>query len=1500
MKVLIYGYYGFKNLGDELILSKIIEDIKSIDSKAEITVCTGDVDYTRRIHGISGINRFSPDALEDAVKDSDVVVVGGGGLMHEYFGIDIKDIFNHFGYKVAAYAIPALMAKSLQKPVFYWCHGVGPIFTEEGRNFTRWFYTLSDFTTLRDEDSYAILKKIYPEVKNVYIDTDPVMSLDVSRFVKPLPFEFPQDRVKIGINIRPWLGIEGIIENISAALRELYEENKDIVIVPIPFDLDLSQDQKILRKLVASMPEGSVFEYGLEKLETPEEVISLMNRIDFFIGMRLHSIIVSSLLKIPTLSISYDLKTDKFADILKIPVIRIEELTKDNMLVQLRSLLNTDRKDLNVLQCNYKTPEFFKNFIEGKNLPGITGMEVNIDRSGKVTDTSKNEVLTYENFIKSPKAELNQTIAEKNNLRNQLNNIYSSDFWKVASLYYRVRDNNPIFRSVYKIAKKLKSSAKNSKYLYYLSRFRDYSRQYGIKEALRRSYRKIRNKSVALGMKKIAVVNKLKNILNNKVNNFSSQLTDILKNTPDRKGIIIYASIIDWNFPLFQRPQQLAMAFSKKGFLVFYCTPNYRYDNYVGFHKLAEYLYVCKVKPEVFVNAGIEPAIIINWPTNKDFIDSLASLNKKVIYDYIDHIEILPNYNENILNEHIKLIKESDVVTVTADNLYSEAKKYRDNIILCPNGVDIEHFKDSGKGYPEEIEDILRQGKPIIGYSGALAKWFDYDLIAYCAGKRPDYTFLLLGYEHDESYKESGLAKIKNVLRVGPVDYSVLPEYLKSFDVAIIPFKINSTTSATSPVKLFEYAACKKPIVTTELPECKKYEVVLVSKSGGEFLKNIDMALELKTDAAYLEKLEKLTRENTWDARVEIMIKALNASPLKQVVKEHSYDIISFPIMPWVSRFQRSQQLLTKFSSNGVRVFRVNTAFLVDSKSYALDEVRENILHVTLNSGKGLSVYKDHFDDDSLNKVLQSIECLRIDHLISNAICIVELPFWYPLVKKLKHRYGWKIVYDCMDEHEGFSTNEGQMLSEEAQLAKESDLLVVTAKYLYDKMIKHNKNCIAIPNATDFEHFSYLPENDLLKDIPKPIIGYYGAISGWFDNAMVEYVANTRRDWNFILIGNTFGADISILEKLPNVRLLGEKPYSELPKYLYWFDVCIIPFKLNKLTEATNPVKFFEFISSGKPVVSTRLPELVALKDYLYIADSREDFVEKIATALEENRDKIRQSRIKLAMNNTWDKRYKAMNAAICKLYPKVSIIIVTYNNVELTKACIDSIYLKSQYPHFEIIIVDNDSHDGTIEYLHEISRRHKNIKLILNDDNKGFATANNQGIKIAEGDYIILLNNDTVVTPGWITRLLRYLEDKNIGMVGPVTNMCGNEAKISVPYNVSTLKGFEKFIKEYYKSHPEQDYFEIDMLGMFCVALRKETVDEIGLLDEMFKVGTFEDTDYAQRLKLEGYKIICARDVFIHHHCNASFGKLPPEEYLRIYAENKRKFEEKWGVTVN
>lgn len=610
-----------------------------------------------------------------------------------------------------------------------------------------------------------------------------------------------------------------------------------------------------------------------------------------------------------------------------------------------------------------------------------------------------------------------------------------------------------------------------------------------------------------------------------------------------------------------------------------------------------------------------------------------------------------------------------------------------------------------------------------------------------------------------------------------------------------------------------------------------------------------------------------------------------------------SYDVICLPIIDWFFRFQRPQQILTQFAKNGSRVFYINPTFLKNSYvPFQLKEIQKNIFDISIIADPSLNIYKDSIDESNLKTMIGSLRALRKEAGIIEAICIVQLPFWQPLSKWIKNNFGWKIIYDCMDEHVGFSTNKETMISHEELLASECDLLITTARSLYKKMRNYNDRCILVPNAVDFCHFSFLPPNDLLKEIRRPIIGYYGAISEWFDNDLIEHLATNKQEWSFVFIGHTFGSNISKLEKMPNVYFLGEKSYSDLPKFLYWFDICIIPFKLNKLTKATNPVKFYEYISSGKKVVATELPELLPYAKYLYIAKDKNDFLQKIEMALKEDDPNLVSDRIQLAKENTWEERYRVISLEIKKIYPKVSIIIVTYNNLDYTKLCINSIFSKTPYPNIEIIIVDNNSIDGTREYLQELAANTPSVKIILNKSNEGFAKANNKGILASSGEYIVFLNNDTIVTRGWLSKLIAHLKDEKVGLVGPVTNSCGNEAKIDVTYN--SVCGIDEFSERYIRDHIEPKGFDIKMLALYCAATRRNIINEVGLLDDRFEIGMFEDDDFSHRVRLKGYRVVCAEDVFIHHFGETSFNKLKASgEYEKIFKDNKKRFEEKWGM---
>jgi hypothetical protein len=190
---------------------------------------------------------------------------------------------------------------------------------------------------------------------------------------------------------------------------------------------------------------------------------------------------------------------------------------------------------------------------------------------------------------------------------------------------------------------------------------------------------------------------------------------------------------------------------------------------------------------------------------------------------------------------------------------------------------------------------------------------------------------------------------------------------------------------------------------------------------------------------------------------------------------------------------------------------------------------------------------------------------------------------------------------------------------------------------------------------------------------------------------------------------------------LNNVQLLGERPYGELPGHLARFDVTIIPFKLLDLIVCTNPVKLYEYMAAGKPVVASAMPEVVAATDLIYIAGEQEDFVRQIERALIEDSPDLRGQRISWAQDHGWNLRAEAFRDAVARM-PKVSVIVLSYNGWAYTEATLWSLITFSDYENLEIIVVDNASSDQTVEELRAFRQRDSRIKVIQNDENLGYA----------------------------------------------------------------------------------------------------------------------------------------------------------------------------------
>jgi GT2 family glycosyltransferase len=612
-------------------------------------------------------------------------------------------------------------------------------------------------------------------------------------------------------------------------------------------------------------------------------------------------------------------------------------------------------------------------------------------------------------------------------------------------------------------------------------------------------------------------------------------------------------------------------------------------------------------------------------------------------------------------------------------------------------------------------------------------------------------------------------------------------------------------------------------------------------------------------------------------------------------------DVFVWAVIDWHFRTQRPQHLARALAGKGHRVFYVSNNF-VDAAEPGFSVLpldgEGRLFQVHLNLAGAPQIYYGMPTETQLSAMAGSLALLLDWTGTEASVSIVQHPHWMDLATMVPSP---RLVYDCMDHHPGFENNASEVLRAEERLVGSADLVVVTSGVLQAEVENRARSTAIIRNAADYAFFRDRPSDVFQDERGRKVIGYYGAIAEWFDVELVRAVAIHHADALVVLVGaDTIGA-AEMLSALPNVRFVGEVKYDALPYWLHGFDVCLLPFKVIPLTIATNPVKVYEYLSAGKPVVSVDLPEMAQFGGLVQIASDHAAFVEAVGMLLPRSPATAEvAARQAFAEGQTWGQRAALLDMALRDLQePLVSVVVLTYNNLEFTKACLSSIENHSDYRNLEVIVVDNMSSDGSRDWLGtwaaETSAAGHVRRLILNHRNAGFAAGNNIGLRVAAGEFVVILNNDTYVTPGWIRTLCAHFRrDATLGLVGPVTNNIGNEAKIDLQY--SDMQQMIALAGRHTRANPGGE-IPIATAAFFCVAMPRSVMTAVGELDEAFGIGFFEDDDYCRRVEQAGYRIACAEDVFVHHHLSASFNKMPSAEKQALFEQNKATYEAKWGA---
>lgn len=369
-------------------------------------------------------------------------------------------------------------------------------------------------------------------------------------------------------------------------------------------------------------------------------------------------------------------------------------------------------------------------------------------------------------------------------------------------------------------------------------------------------------------------------------------------------------------------------------------------------------------------------------------------------------------------------------------------------------------------------------------------------------------------------------------------------------------------------------------------------------------------------------------------------------SSLRQVVDASRTDIVCFSDIFWDFVWQRHQSLLTRFPEGWNILFVEPTSLVVLLKEPRRLFARKHG-NITVVSSPALPLTDKVSFLRPVNDILIWcwLKAMFLKHKVTRPVLLYYAPRFSSLIGRLGERLA---AYDCADDRMAFSREPQWMGPYVENLFKKSGIVFVTSERLRKKALGYRSdNVHLIGNGVDAGLFEKagggMPVPDDIKELKKPVIGYFGVIDEWMDTDLIVELASAYPEASIVLVGPALVGPEGLqkIKSLSNIYLPGQKPHDALPGYLKAFDVCIIPFRLNELTKSVNPVKLYEYLAGGKNIVTITMAEVEKYDGTIYIARDHDDFIRKTADALRNKPDVDRMKAV--VSENTWDSKAKAM-----------------------------------------------------------------------------------------------------------------------------------------------------------------------------------------------------------------------------------------------------------------
>jgi GT2 family glycosyltransferase/glycosyltransferase involved in cell wall biosynthesis len=512
------------------------------------------------------------------------------------------------------------------------------------------------------------------------------------------------------------------------------------------------------------------------------------------------------------------------------------------------------------------------------------------------------------------------------------------------------------------------------------------------------------------------------------------------------------------------------------------------------------------------------------------------------------------------------------------------------------------------------------------------------------------------------------------------------------------------------------------------------------------------------------------------------------------------------------------------------------------------------------------------------------------------------------------------VVYDITDDWSELTQSKALRaltIEQDAELCRRADQVIVCSEKLFEKKQSLARNLQLVPNGVDAAHYAaVLDDNGPLPaeaaTWPKPVFGYTGTIHpDRVDVALVEKIAREYPHGTVALVGPLMlsAADRERLNNCGNVVTTGPVPYARIPEMMRAFDVCMTPHRVTPFTESLNPIKLWEYLAAGKPIVSTNVAGFRDYPQHVRVAADKDDFVRGLGDALVEDPAKSAARRAEAQMHS-WQARVEQIENIIETAQsqvestadrPLLSAVIISYNTREMTLRCLRTLEEELVGIEAEVIVVDNASKDGSVE---AIRAEFPAICVIASPTNDGFGAANNQAMRKARGQHFLLLNSDAFPRPGAIGKLIEYLDaHPEAGAVGPrLLNEDGSLQRSCYRFPTPLQCWAENlWISSLFPQHPwfgdyrrwaHDSERDVEWIVGACLLVRRKVVDQVGGFDERFFMYA-EETDWQRRMRDAGWRIAFTPAAEVVHLGGAS-GAAEKARVNRNFFDSLDRYERK------